>query len=112
MAVLSLTTVSKLTIGRSLKIYCTFANEFKSFNFTVLCDAFKHRYAGLITKQYTCFLQLNLSHFVFCKNTVWFEQYEKHRRRNTRKKETPALKRTEVYLKPRKIGYSSVTFPV
>ncbi|EFW36437.1 hypothetical protein HMPREF9554_03093 [Treponema phagedenis F0421] len=26
-----------------MKIYCTFANEFKSFNFTVLCDALKHR---------------------------------------------------------------------
>ncbi|EFW36894.1 hypothetical protein HMPREF9554_02640 [Treponema phagedenis F0421] len=26
-----------------MKIYCTFANEFKSFNFTVCVDAFKHR---------------------------------------------------------------------
>ncbi|EFW39438.1 hypothetical protein HMPREF9554_00049 [Treponema phagedenis F0421] len=29
--------------GEVLKIYCNFANEFKSFNFTVLCDALKHR---------------------------------------------------------------------
>ncbi|EFW37612.1 hypothetical protein HMPREF9554_01892 [Treponema phagedenis F0421] len=38
-----MTTVSKLTIGRSFENLRTFANEFKSFNFTVLCDALKHR---------------------------------------------------------------------
>ncbi|EFW38183.1 hypothetical protein HMPREF9554_01331 [Treponema phagedenis F0421] len=35
--------MGKLTIGRSFENFCTFANEFKSFNFTVLCDALKHR---------------------------------------------------------------------
>ncbi|EFW39243.1 hypothetical protein HMPREF9554_00230 [Treponema phagedenis F0421] len=42
--------MSKLTIGRSLKIYCTFANEFKSFaNYSAL----KHRLEFRNGEQFT-----------------------------------------------------------